>query len=404
MKVIKKLTRIFAVFTVVILLAGTVAFPVRAAEESFVAGDIVSETVAAEGGPVSRELAEFQFLTGDFFGGGQLAPFTVFSGPGTYDPADVVGDAGGDNFAMRWQWRATAENATVLKITAKEDICFEVSQSDPNAEQWAVHSAYTYVTENPEGDRLIYREVRVQASMDGEYIHTVVHLAKGDTLYIVYAIVTGEGGNATADYWPNFTMSTEGYDAAQRADYSALAELNKAISEKSEALQTAYKDMIGDGSVYSDTNASSLEDIVNDTLAEMAKMSAAEDVENAYNAALEKMGEVRTLADEAAVLEAFKKTTREELNGLASEEDYSARNWKTIQEYIQQAGAEIDAAENSAKVSQVAAAAKVNILAVEKGGDGLPIAIAIAIVIVIVVVIVAVLAAVVAKKKGKSKE
>lgn len=403
MKGMKKLTRIVAVFTVAILLAGTVAFPVLAAEETFLVSDIVSATVAAEGGPVSRELADFQFLTGDFFGGGELTPFTVFSGPGTDDPADVVGDANGDNFAMRWQWRATAENATVLKITAKEDIRFEVSQSDPNGEQWAVHSAYTYVTENPEGDRLICREVRVQASMDGDYINTVIHLAKGDTLYIVYAIVTGEGGNATADYWPYFTMSTEGYDAAQRADYSALAELNKAISEKSEALQTAYEDMIGDGSVYSDTNASSLEDIVNDTLAEMAKMSSAEDVESAYRAALEKMSEVRTLADEAAVLEEFKKTTREELNGLASEEDYSAKNWKTIQEYIQQAGAEIDAAENSAKVSQAAAAAKANILAVEKGSDGLPIVIVIVIVVVIAVILAAA-AAVVAKKKGKSRE
>lgn len=402
MKGMKKLTRIFAVLTVVMLLAGTVAFPVLAAEETFLAGDIVSETVAAQGGPVSKELADFQFLMGDFFGGGELTPFTVFSGPGTYDPADVVGDAGGDNFAMRWQWRATAQNATVLKITAKEDIRFEVSQSDPNAEQWAMHSAYTYVTENPEGDRLIYREVRVQAAMDGAYINTVVHLAKGDTLYIVYAIVTGEGGNATADYWPEFTMSTEGYDAAQRTDYSALAELNNAISEKSEALEAAYKDMIGNGNVYSDANASALEDIVNNTLAEMAKMSSVADVESAYNAAVEKMGEVRTLADEAAVLEAFKKTSKEELAGLAKEEDYSSKNWETIQAYIQQAGTEIDAADNSAKVSQAAAAAKANVLAVEKGGDSLPILPVI--VVVIVIVLAAAAAVVVVKKKGKSKE
>lgn len=401
MKIMKNLKRFFTVFAAVMLLAGMAVFPVHAAEESFLAGDIVSDTVAAEGGPVSRELADFQFLMGDFFGGGDLTPFTVFSGPGTYDPADVVGDAGGDNFAMRWQWRATAENATVLKITAKEDICFEVSQEDPNAEQWAMHSAYTYVTESPEGDRLIYREVRIQASMDGDYIHTTVHLAKGDTLYIVYAIVTGEGGNATADYWPNFTMSTDGYDAAQRADYSAVAELGAAISEKSEALQAAYKDMIGDGSVYSDANASTLEDIVNDTIADMAKMSSAADVENAYLAALEKMGEVRTLEDEAAVLNAYKQTAKDELAGLAAEEEYSSGNWKTIQEYIGQAGAEIDAAENSAKVSQAAAAAKAKILAVEKkqGSDSLPV-----IIVIVIVIILAAAAVVVAKKKGKSRE
>lgn len=403
MKTMKKLTRIFAVFAAVILLAGTVVFPVHAAEESFLVGDIVSDTVVAEGGLVTRELADFQFLTGDFFGGGQLAPFTVFSGPGTYDAADVVGDAGGDNFAMRWQWRATAENATVLKITAKEDIRFEVSQEDPNAEQWAVHSAYTYVTESPEGDRLIHREMRVQVSMDGEYINTVVHLAKGDTLYIVYAIVTGEGGNATADYWPNFTMSTEGYDAAQRADYSAVAELSAAISEKSEALQAAYNDMTGDGSVYSNANASALEDIVNNAIADMEKMSSVTDVESAYQAAVEKMGEVRTLEDEAAVLNEFKQTTKEELAGLAAEEEYSSGNWKTIQAYIGQAGEEIDAADNSAKVSQAAAAAKAKILAVEKkqGGDSLPIII---VIIVVIVVILAAAVVVAAKKKGKARE
>lgn len=189
--------------------------------EEVLSGDIVSETVAAQGGVVSKGNADFQFLMGDFFGGGTLSPFTVFAGNGDYSYTDTVGDPNGENAAWRWQWRATAKNNTILKITAKENMMFLVEQRDEIAdEQWATNSAYTYVLENAEGERCLCREMMVKATMEKDYVRTEIHLAEGDTLYIVYTVPSGDEGVVTSVYSPWFVMDPASYDAEKRAEYS----------------------------------------------------------------------------------------------------------------------------------------------------------------------------------------
>ena len=135
-------------------------------KEEVLSGDIVSGTVAAQGGVVSKTNADFQFLMGDFFNGGALTPFTTFAGNGDYSYTDIVGDPNGENAAWRWQWRSTAGNNTILKITAKENMMFLVEQRDEIGDQWATNSAYIYVTENAKGERLVCRKMMVMAKME----------------------------------------------------------------------------------------------------------------------------------------------------------------------------------------------------------------------------------------------
>ncbi|MBP3305320.1 MAG: hypothetical protein J6L24_05055 [Oscillospiraceae bacterium] len=222
-----------ALMAAILLLSGLSLSGFAAQKEEVMVSDIVSESVAAKGGVVSKGNADFQFLMGDFFGGGSLSPFTTFAGTGNYDPADSVGDPNGENFAFRWQWRATAKSNTILKITAKEEMMFLVEQREEiGDEQWATHSAYTYVTENPDGDRLVYREMMVKAKLEKDYIRTEIHLAKGDTLYIVYTVPAGDGGVVTAHYLPWFVMDPASYDASKRTDYSVIADLRNAKAER----------------------------------------------------------------------------------------------------------------------------------------------------------------------------
>ena len=369
-------------------------------KEEVLSGDIVSETVAAQGGVVSKKDADFQFLMGDFFGGGTLSPFTTFAGTGNYDPADSVGDPNGENFAFRWQWRATAKNNTILKITAKEDMMFLVEQRDEiTDEQWATHSAYIYVTENAEGDRLIYREMMVKAKMETEYIRTEIHLAKGDTLYIVYTVPSGDGGVVTAHYLPCFVMDPASYDASKRTDYSIIADLRNAKAEKADELRRILADMVGDGSVYSDANASKLEEIVSGAISGFEKLSTVDAVTEAYNAAVEKMDGIQTLADEQKVLEEFRAKSKAELD-VYSAKDYSAANWKTVQERIEKACQDIDAAKNTAEISSILAYAKADIRKIEKKApfDPTPLLIGAAVLVVAVAVVVVV---VILKKRKK---
>ncbi len=334
-------------------------------EEIFVS-DLVSEEVQLQGGPIAKGLADFQFLVGDFFRGGELLPFTEFSGTGNYEASDVVGNPNGTNFAFRWQWRTMSYTNTILKITAKKNISLTVDQKTPiTDEQWATHTTFAYVVENETKDRLTARQMEVKSQMDSDYMKTEIHLAAGESLYIVYYVHTGMDGHATAHYNPHFIMDTETYDETLRTDFSVLTALSDAKEEKTEALQSLLATMLGDGNVYSETNAEKLAEIVSDAIAGFARLSTVEDVLGAYDAAVEKMEAVKTLADEAAELADYKERAKKELSESVQKKDYSKENWQQIQEIIAKANSDIDAAAKAATVSQVLAYAKASIRKIE---------------------------------------
>ena len=396
----KKFTRILSLMLALIVALGLMSITGFAAQEEVMVSDLVSDTVTAKGGVISKEMADFQFLTGNFFEGGALTPFTVFSGSGKYMPDDVVGDMNGSNAVWRWQWRAVGSYATILKITAKENMQFKVEQRETPEEQWATHSAYAYVTEDAEGNRLVHGEMKVKSTMNMADYTQEIHLAKGDTLYVVYYVPSGDSSVVTSGYFPFYVMSSAAYDESKRADYSVITALKDAKEEKTGALQQKYTEMIGDGNVYSDRNTSKLEEIVQDAVSQINKKNTVDEVNAAYEAAVAEMNDVPTVEKENESVNAFRQQAKDELAGFVSKEDYSSDNWKTIQERIAKANADLDAATTSAQVSSVLAYAKADISKIEKKEPMNPVVLIVAAAAAVVVAAV-VVAIVVLKNKKK---
>lgn len=399
----KKFTRIFSVLLVLAAVLGLMSIPGFAVQEEVMVSDLVSDAVTHKGGLITKTMADFQFFTGNFFEGGALTPFSVFSGSGKYQPDDVVGDMNGNNAVWRWQWRAFGSYATVLKISAKENMQLVVEQRESVPEQWATHSAYAYVTEDADGNRLIHGEMKIKSTMSKEDYAQEIHLAQGDTLYVVYYVPSGDASVVTSGYHPFFVMSSAAYDESKRADYSVITALKDAKEEKTAALQQKYTEMIGDGSAYSDRNAAKLEELVDDAVSQINKKNTVEDVNAAYDAAVAEMAQVPTLEAENATVNAFRQQAKDELAAFASEDDYSADHWKTVQERIAKANADLDAATTSAQVSSVLAYAKADIRKIEKKEPLDPVVLIVA-AAAAVVAIAAVVVVVVVLKKNKKKD
>ncbi len=372
MKFRQKLRGAGALFLLLSLLAGQMPMGVSAAAEVLDYSTMVSEEIAAEGQPVSKNLVDYQFLFGDFENGG-LQAFQKWFGDGSgtpedilASPADVSNADNGQNVLWRWQWRAMAASATVLKIMAKENMQLEVTQKDTITDQWATHSAFRFIAEDPDGIRVSVRRLDVSATMEPDAVKTTVHLAEGDTLYIVYAIMNGDPGTATATYIPQFGIDPSAYDAAQRPAYEKVTALEELIQEKKTALEEKYAEMIGDGEAYSTARAAELEGIVDEAAEGFADLTSEEEVNAAFDQAVAKLEAVPTLAKEREELLAYMTEQKNELAGYAQKSDYSSKNWKVVEEYLAQANAALDEAQSAAAVNTIIARAKADIDSVEK--------------------------------------
>lgn len=179
---------------------------------------MVSQAVKANGGVVDSTLVEYQYLHGSV-AAGKLNPFTTLTGAGTAsEDDDALGDANSDYAIWRWQWRCGGGD-TVLKMTAKENLKLDLTAWAVNEQQWAKGTSYKFYLVNEDGGLEILKEVEVKETVDVADYAMTVHMAKGDTLYIIYSNSYGEyadGSPATSHYMPVFTMSTNGYDEAQR--------------------------------------------------------------------------------------------------------------------------------------------------------------------------------------------
>lgn len=183
---------------------------------------MVSQAVKANGGVVDSTLVEYQYLHGSV-AAGKLNPFTTLTGAGTAsEDDDALGDANSDYAIWCWQWRCGGGD-TVLKMTAKENLKLDLSAWAVNETQWAMGTSYKFYLVNSEGGLEILKEVEVKASVNVADYAMTVHMAQGDTLYIVYSNSYGEfadGSPATSHYMPVFTMSANGYDAAARPAFN----------------------------------------------------------------------------------------------------------------------------------------------------------------------------------------
>ena len=378
MKSSQKCRGIAALFLLLTLLVGQIPLSVSAAAEQLDYSTMVSEEVAAGGAPISKTLVDYQFLFG-VFENGSLQAFQKWFGGGSGTPEDALAapaDAAtpdnGQNVLWRWQWRAMAASATVLKITAKENMKLDITQNDTLPDQWATHSAFRFISENADGIRMVVRRMDVVATMSPDTVKTTVHLAKGDTLYIVYAIMNGDPGTATASFIPQFSMDTAAYDAAQRPQYETVTALEDLKKEKEEALQEKYSGMVGDGTAYSTARAAELEGIVDEAVGSFADLSSEDEVNAAFEEAAAKMDAVPTLVKEKEELQAYMTKQKNDLAGYAQKEDYSTKNWKVVEEYLTQANAALDEAQTAAAVNTIIARAKANIDSVaKKEGPGM---------------------------------
>lgn len=183
---------------------------------------MVSQAVEANGGIVSSTLVDYQYLTGSF-AAGRFNPFTTVTGAGNASQDDdAMGDTNGDYVIWRWQWRCGGGD-TMLKMTAKENLKLDLAAWAVNDPQWAMGTSYKFYLVNSEGGLEILKEVEVKETVNVADYAMTVHMAQGDTLYIVYSNSYGEfadGSPATSHYMPVFTMSANGYDAAARPAFN----------------------------------------------------------------------------------------------------------------------------------------------------------------------------------------
>ena len=409
MKQHKRISGFFAALMALVLLTSQMGFTAFAAAESLDYSAMVTDQIVAKGKPVSKTLVDFQFLYGDFDAGSLQAFQKWFGGGGTPDdtlanPADVATPDNGQNVLWRWQWRATATSATVLKVTAKEDMKLDVTQKDTIKDQWATHSAFRFVTESADGVRMPLRRMDVTATMKPEDVKTTAYLSKGDTLYIVYSIMNGDPGTATATYIPQFQADPSGYDAAQRPAYEKVAALDQLKTDKEKALKDKYTQMTADSSTYSTARAAEIKGIVNEAAAKISDLTSEEEINTLFNETVTKMEAVPTQAKEKEELQAYMNTQKQELTSYVSKEEYTSANWQKVQGYLDEGIKKIDEAQSAAAVNTAVARAKASIDKVEKkqGVDMMPWIVsggmALAVVIVAVVVVIVVL------RKSKRKE
>ncbi len=196
-------------------------FGVIGAEDSNYS-DLVSATIKSQGAAIEMNLADYTFLYGNFKAGAELKSFTQFAGSGENDPGDIVHNntTGNPNDAnnglWRWQWRACDNNETVLKITAKENVSITFDHIAVAEKMWAFHSNFTFVQMDAEGKRAEIHKIQVTENFDVAAARFTAHLAKGDTLYIVYGLNEGASGKVTSTFFPTMALNTEGYDASKR--------------------------------------------------------------------------------------------------------------------------------------------------------------------------------------------
>lgn len=410
MKQLKRIHGWLAALAVVLLLMSQMGFTAFAATESLDYSGMVTDQIKAKGQAVSASLVEYQFLYGDFDAGSLQAFQKWFGGEGTPDdtlvnPADVSDPNNGQNVLWRWQWRATAANATVLKLTAKEDMKLDITQRETIKDQWATHSAFRFVTESADNIRMLLRRMDVTATMKPEDVKTTAYLAKGDTLYIVYSITNGDPGTATATYLPQFQIDTSAYDAAQRPAYETVAALTKLKADKEKELRDKYAQMTSDASVYSTARAAEIEGIVDEAVAKIPDLTSEEEINTLYTEAVAKMDAVPTQAKEAAELQAYKDEQKKDLADYVSKEEYTAANWKKVQGYLDEGNQKIEEAKSAAAVNTAVARAKASIDKVEKkqGIDMLPWIVSGSIALVAVIAAVVVVVVVLRKNSVKKK-
>ncbi len=186
--------------------------------------DMVSAQVAAGGAPVDAENVTYQYLYGDV--AGQLNAFTEFSGNGSGGADDIVGNPGSDNAVWRWQWRAGDAGDTVLKITAAEDLKLSLSHLDsiPVENIWAFHSTFLLYAANEDGTLVQLAEYPVEAPMNTAAMNAEIHMAAGDSVYLVYGLKDYGNGQVTTGLMPRFTADPKAYDASLRTDFTTEPE------------------------------------------------------------------------------------------------------------------------------------------------------------------------------------
>ena len=373
MKISKKIAAIVLMAIITVSQCGVMNVFASSAE-SLDYSTMVSDSVKSKGSAIDKTSVNYQFLYGDYNSGSdKLKAFSATFGTGAGAPDDIlvnpagISDVGtGLNVLWRWQWRASKDSATVLKLKAKENVKIDITQKETIKDQWAIKSAYKFFAEDDNKNKVLLNTVMVTATMEPDYVKTTVNLAKGDTLYIVYAMTDDATGTVTATYIPQFAVDPSGYDNSKRAKFEAVASLTTAKKQKKDDLNAKLTQMKGDGTAYSVSRTAEMEEIVTKAIDAMKDLTTEAEVQSAYNEAVAKMDAVPTAASEAAELANYVAQQKEALASYADKSKYTSENWTIIQGYIDQANTKIDQAKVVAAINTAVASAKASIDKVEK--------------------------------------
>lgn len=331
-------------------------------------GGIIKATSGPSG--VIRTHYDYEYLYGNFAKREEKRFSAYYEEHGVIMVIGIVasGASNESNFVRRWDWRASGRYDTFLRFDMKEQVEMTIGVAEEVNMGAVSNVTISYVVENEEGYRSVIFESKKTDITQNNYEKTVV-LHTGWKLYVVCNYNAALTEHSTFNYQPAFTSNIT--DKTNQELVSKFTQM-KAVAALKEEKKTALDIVVAglDEQDYSISNWSKITDIVETAVADMQDLLSEEEIESVYRNAVAEIGAVKTISQEQAELEAYKKERTDELASLANKENYSAENWKQVEEIVSAAKNKISSSESRAAVDRAFNEAKNKIAKIEQKTSG----------------------------------
>ncbi|MCI8434647.1 MAG: hypothetical protein HFK10_01625 [Clostridia bacterium] len=346
---------------------------VHGTQESYGYPSMVSTAAKTDGEEYKGDLVNWQFLYGEDLDSLQKFDSADLGAMEADNMLYVGAKADPSCFVKRWQWRVSNPNIVALRFTANVD-CY-IDPFNPLIELSYVAQAYVRtVVENEAGIRITRKTyVPKVKNQEGAYFNPE-HLKAGDTLYIILEPIERNAGSyphtlemtGVAGDTVKFNISVEAYDETLRADYAAEERLIAYRAEKAQEI----KDYVAaiDLKQYSMANRMLIQEYAANIVGTLERLDSIEKIDEAVASVKATIDGVKTIAQEAEELAAYKTEMKAAIAAYANQADYTTENWAKVSGYVDTAIKAIDAAKSKSSVDTAVKAAQNRIDKVPKGG------------------------------------
>ena len=346
---------------------------VHGTQESYGYPSMVSTAAKTDGEEYKGDLVNWQFLYGEDLDSLQKFDSADLGAMEADNMLYVGAKADPSCFVKRWQWRVSNPNIVALRFTANVD-CY-IDPFNPLIELSYVAQAYVRtVVENEAGIRITRKTyVPKVKNQEGAYFNPE-HLKAGDTLYIILEPIERNAGSyphtlemtGVAGDTVKFNISVEAYDETLRADYAAEERLIAYRAEKAQEIKDYVAAM--DLKQYSMANRMLIQEYAANIVGTLERLDSIEKIDEAVASVKATIDGVKTIAQEAEELAAYKTEMKAAIAAYANQADYTTENWAKVSGYVDTAIKAIDAAKSKSSVDTAVKAAQNRIDKVPKGG------------------------------------